>query len=217
MRQIRLQSPDADRNMPAWSPRFRYLSHPQVLIDPAVAVPQWGLNDVGKARIDALARAGWLARTVGVVSSAERKAIETAEPLADSLGLGVEIREAMHENDRSATGFLPPDEFEQAADLLFAYPEISINGWKRAVDAQRRIVQEVGAVLADSPAGDLLIVGHGGVGTLLLCHLGGRAIDRRRDQGNGGGNYFAFDRESRKPIHGWVPMDQAPDQEEPAA
>ncbi len=195
----------------------RYLSHPQVLIDPAVAVPQWGLNDVGKARVDALAQTGWLTGTVRVVSSAERKAIETAEPLAESLGLGAKIRESMHENDRSATGFLPPDEFEQAADLFFAYPEISINGWERAIDAQRRIVQEVDAVLSESPAGDLLLVGHGGVGTLLLCHLFGWAIDRRRDQGIGGGNYFAFDRESRKPIHGWVPMEQAPDQEEPAA
>ena len=192
----------------------RYLSHPQVLIDPAVAVPQWGLNDVGKARVAALAEAGWLAGTVKVVSSGERKAVETAEPLAASLGTAVEIREAMHENDRSATGFLPPDEFEQTADLFFAYPEISINGWERAVNAQQRILREVDAVLAECPDGDVLIVGHGGVGTLLLCHLGGWPIDRRYDQSGGGGNYFGFDRETRKLRHGWMPMEQAPNRKE---
>lgn len=27
-----------------------YLSHPQVQIDPAVPVPEWGLSDAGRAR-----------------------------------------------------------------------------------------------------------------------------------------------------------------------
>jgi hypothetical protein len=49
----------------------------------------------------------------------------------------------MHENDRSATGFLPPDEFETVANRLFAEPLVSIRGWERAIDAQLRIVREV--------------------------------------------------------------------------
>ncbi|MGY4292614.1 hypothetical protein ACVWXN_000709 [Bradyrhizobium sp. i1.4.4] len=51
----------------------RYLTHPQVQIDPAVPVPQWGLSSVGRARAEALANAGWLASTTQIVSSAERK------------------------------------------------------------------------------------------------------------------------------------------------
>ena len=89
---------------------IRYLTHPQVAIDPAVPVPDWGLSDEGRARVAAVVRASSLSGTTRIVSSAERKARETAGPIAEWLGLEVEIRPAMHENDRSATGFLPPEE-----------------------------------------------------------------------------------------------------------
>ena len=95
----------------------RYLTHPQVLIDPAKPVPDWSLNVVGAARVAALAAAlGALSTTRRIISSAEVKALETARPLAEALGVPVEIRPEMHENDRSATGFLPPAEFEAVAD-----------------------------------------------------------------------------------------------------
>jgi len=90
---------------------IRYLTHPQVKIDPAVPVPSWGF--------------------------------ETAEIIARELNVTVEVREAMHENDRSATGFLPPYEFETVANRFFADPLVSIRGWERAIDAQLRIVREV--------------------------------------------------------------------------
>lgn len=54
----------------------------------------------------------------------------------------------MHENDRSATGFLPPSEFESVADEFFAKPEVRVRGWEPAIDAQARIRSEVDAVLA---------------------------------------------------------------------
>ena len=87
----------------------------------------------------------------------------------------------MNENDRSATGFLPPDEFETTANQFFAQPLVSIQGWERAIDAQLRIVREVEHILARNRAGDVLFVGHGAVGTLLFCHYSGFAIDRAYD------------------------------------
>jgi len=75
----------------------------------------------------------WIGSIRRIVSSGERKAIETAEILAKHLRLAVEVRERMHENDRSATGFLSPPEFEAVADRFFADPHVSIRGWERAV------------------------------------------------------------------------------------
>ena len=189
--------------------RVRYLTHPQVQVDPSIPVPAWGLSDVGRARVHDLAAAGWLRGTTLVVASAERKAIETAKPLAADLGAQLEIREYMHENDRSATGFLPPSEFESVADAFFAHPEQSIRGWERAIDAQARIVREVERILAQHHEGDLLIVGHGAVGTLLLCHYGGLQISRVHDQAAGGGHYFAMTKSDRKVLHPWRPMESA--------
>ena len=186
----------------------RYLSHPQVAIDPNVPVERWGLNELGSQRVAALAASGGLRGTRVVISSGETKAIETAAPLAAALGVEHCVREAMHENDRSATGFLPPAEFEGVADQFFAAPEASVRGWERAIDAQARIVRETLAALAEAPAGDVLLVGHGAVGTLLMCHLAGWPIDRSRDQtGGGGGNFFAFERGDLRLLHGWAAME----------
>jgi broad specificity phosphatase PhoE len=121
-----------------------------------------------------------------ILSSSEAKAIESANILAERLTLQVQIEEELHKNDRSATGILPPPEFEATADQFFAYPNESIRGWERAVDAQTRIVKAVDRVIAASPNGDVAIVAHGGVGTLLVrAHLRS-PISRRFDQPNQG-------------------------------
>jgi broad specificity phosphatase PhoE len=186
----------------------RYLTHPQVNIDPAVPVPSWGLSEIGRARAEAVTATGRLAATTQIISSGERKAIETAEIIAAKLRLGIEVREAMHENDRSATGFLVAGEFEAVANQFFAQPHISVRGWERAVDAQSRIVREVEHVLARNRPGDVLFVGHGGVGTLLYCHYSRLAIDRAHDQPPGGGGYFfAFTRDGRRVQHSWCRLE----------
>lgn len=187
----------------------RYLTHPQVEIDPAVPLPSWGLSAVGLARVRALVDAGWLNGTTQIISSAERKALETAQPIGAALGVGVEIREAMHENDRSATGFLPAREFEGVANEFFAHPSRGIRGWERAIDAQVRIVREAEAVLARQCKGDVLFVGHGAVGTLLLCHYSKATISRVHDQPPGGGHYFTMNKADRRLMHGWRRMEDA--------
>ncbi|HXL31990.1 MAG TPA: histidine phosphatase family protein [Bradyrhizobium sp.] len=189
---------------------IRYLTHPQVKIEPAVPVPSWGLSDVGRIRTEALANAGWLSETTQIISSGERKAIETAAIIAGQLKVTVEVRDAMHENDRSTTGFLAPDEFETVADQFFAHPLVSIRGWERAIDAQLRIVREVERVLARNRSGDVLFVGHGAVGTLLFCHYSGLAIDRTHDQPAGGGHCFTLVKDGRRVLHPWRRMEDLP-------
>lgn len=186
-----------------------YLTHPQVNIDADIPVPEWGLSDVGRGRVETLAASGWPGGAARIVSSGERKAIETADILAASLGLETEIRPGMHENDRSATGFLNGPAFEEMANRFFATPERSVRGWERAVDAQARIVGEVGSVLAEHADGDVVFVGHGAVGTLLWCHLAGEPIDRRFDQPAGGGNYFSFDFSPPRVHHHWRAIESA--------
>jgi broad specificity phosphatase PhoE len=76
--------------------------------------------------------------------------------------------------------------------------------------AQRRIVGTVEKVLTASAgySGDIAIVAHGGVGTLLLCHLRGDVIGRQHDQPhNNGGNYFAFDATTCRLHRGWRAID----------
>jgi hypothetical protein len=63
----------------------RYLTHPQVKIDPAVPVPSWGLSVFGRTRTETLANTGSLSGTTQIISSGEQKAIETAEIIGRKL------------------------------------------------------------------------------------------------------------------------------------
>ena len=191
--------------------KHAYLTHPQVAIDPNVPVPKWGLSPVGRARIEALVRDGWTSRFRRIISSDETKAIEAATLIGRALGLKVEVFEGLHENDRSATGFLPPPEFEAMANAFFASPETSVRGWERAVDAQTRIVSGVRRIAGSEPETPTLFVGHGGVGTLLKCALGQRAIARSEDQlPNGGGNHFGFSLRPDGLSYDWRAIEDAP-------
>lgn len=180
------------------------ITHPNVVISRDVPVPRWPLSALGKQRMRAGLRQPWVREVTSVYCSTEQKAIDGAEILAGHLRIGFEKVEALGENDRSATGFLPPDEFERVADQFFASPEISVRGWERAVDAQARIVRTVQKIFeTDKTPGAIAIVSHGAVGTLLYCHLAGEPIDRRRDQPpNGGGNFYSFTLSPRV-AHSW--------------
>jgi broad specificity phosphatase PhoE len=173
-----------------------FITHPEVRVDPSIPVPEWGLSDTGRARMQAF-RAG---RVAAIWSSEERKAREAAEILAQ--GRPVRTLYELGENDRSATGFLEPEAFEAMADRFFAEASTSVEGWEPAVAAQRRIVAAVDHVLRESGPGDIAIVSHGGVGALLQCALRGVPITRALDQ-PGQGHWFAFERDSREVLHGW--------------
>lgn len=188
---------------------LHFITHPNVSIDPAVPVAAWPLSPRGRDRMRACCALPWVAALTALYASAERKALDGAGILSDATGLAVRVRGDLGENDRSATGYLPPAEFEATADRFFAEPQTAVRGWARAVDEQRRIVAAIDAVLAEAPGkGGIAVVSHGAVGALLLAHLLGEPISRRFDQpGNGGGNVFAFDAGSRAVLHGWQPVD----------
>ena len=209
MRYLRARMPAPDPTRPRL---VRFITHPEVAIDPAVPVPDWPLSERGTERMTAMLSQPWVADVAAIWSSTERKARDGAEILARHLGLQPRVREALGENDRSATGYLPPDEFQAVADEFFARPTESVRGWERAVDAQARIVAAADDVLAsraDSAAGDVAIIAHGGVGALLLAHLLGAPISREHDQpGGGGGQCFAFEQASRALVHGWRAIDE---------
>ena len=172
-----------------------YLTHPEVEIEPDIPVPEWGLSDLGRERAALATSAPFAPYIKRVVSSGEIKAVQTAEVFSEPFGLKPLVLKALHENDRSATGYLPPDEFEKVADAFFANPDESIRGWERAVDAQARIVTGIRAVLRSVKIEEpVLFTGHGGVGTLLMCHLMNAPVSRKHDQKRGG-SWFQFDKD----------------------
>ncbi|MCO6417222.1 phosphoglycerate mutase family protein [Siccirubricoccus sp. KC 17139] len=196
-----------------------FITHPEVVIDPAVPVTDWPLSARGIARMQRLASRPWARGLGAIFCSAERKARDAAGLLAAPLGLAPIILPGLGENDRSATGYLPRTEFETVADAFFAQPMQSVRGWERAADAQRRILAAVEAVLAQVAGGTgaVAILAHGAVGALLLCHLKRVPISRAEDQpGEGGGQAFSFEAASRALLAGWRSLEALGEEGVPA-
>lgn len=183
-----------------------FITHPNVDIDEDLPVPRWRLSDHGVARMRSFIASPVVSNVSQVWASTETKAIEAAGLLAARFGLSVHVHPGLGENDRSATGFLRAPEFEAAANAFFANPVESFRGWETAVAAQTRIVEAVGSILATrTDSGDLAIVAHGAVGTLLLCKYLGRPISRVLDQPFQG-HYWAFDAATLNVLHAWKPI-----------
>ena len=151
-----------------------FITYPEVVIDPSVPVPDWPLSPEGISRMALALNRPWMGNVAAVFCSAERKAIDAAQMIADRFGLSPAVVNELGKNDRSATGYLPKVEFEVVADAFFAHPDKSVRGWERAADAQH-----------------------------LLCHLKGVPISRTEDQpAGGGGNVYSFDNNKRTPLTG---------------
>ena len=185
------------------------ITHPEVVIDPNAPVPRWPLSELGRKRMTRLVDASWLQHVTAVYSSDEQKAVDGAKILADHLSLPVIEFDGLEEVDRSSTGYMPEKEHDRNGRMLFLYPEESIDGWERAVDAQKRMVDAVTKLIkGDQTTGDLVIVTHGAVGSFLNSHLKNRPINLDDTPGiPGGGGIFAFDAKSKTILYDWLNID----------
>lgn len=172
-----------------------FITHGEVEIDPRIAVPEWPLSARGIARHERFSENAAVSNVTAIHSSDERKAKDGAQILGRKLGLTPQVAVDLHENDRSATGYLPSSEFEDMVHRFFAHPTEPVRGWESASDAQSRVTACVrNIVRRDRTPGDIAIVAHGGVGALLMCQVLGVPISRAYDQpGSGGGNFFVID------------------------
>ncbi len=84
-----------------------YVTHPEVVIDPNVPTPRWGLSPLGRSRAERFANHPLVNGVTRIVSSTETKALELAAILAEDCGAPVDSGDKFGESDRSSTGFVP--------------------------------------------------------------------------------------------------------------
>lgn len=191
-------------------PRLLYfITHPNVEINKQIPITDWPLSGTGRIRMLACLKQPWISDITAIYSSTEQKAVDGATIIAKHLSLTFTQITELGEIDRSTTGFLPLQEFEQTADIFFSHPETSTRGWERAIDAQLRITKAITQLFNnDKTNGSIAIVSHGAVGALLYCELTKNKISRQWDQpANEGGNYFCFTLHPREVLHHWRSID----------
>jgi broad specificity phosphatase PhoE len=193
--------------------RLLFITHPEVVIDPAVPVPEWPLSQRGRDRMAAFAQLLDGQTVAAVWSSAEQKARDGAEILSARTGLAPRVDAGLGENDRSATGYIAPPEFWEVVEQFFGRPDESVRGWETARAAQARVVGAIDRVLqASDGEGLVLVVAHGGVGRLLMAHLQGVEIgEESRPPLESGGCWLAIDRDTRRLAQDWRTLEDGLD------
>ena len=142
-------------------------------IRPDRRAAEWVLTEEGRKRAVAVARR--IARhEPGVIgASNEPKATETAEIIARELGKSVEIFEGLHEQERGSLELLPGGKFESVVAELFARPDELVFGDETATQALGRFREAVDRFLETHPDGNVALISHGRIITLLVAAYAG--------------------------------------------
>jgi probable phosphoglycerate mutase len=123
------------------------------------------LAEVGRAQAVALAE--WLAeeKVDALYASPMRRALETATPVSERLGLDVIVEEDVAEYDRDAASYIPIEELKAAGDPRWhQVPEQPEHFRGVVVGAIERIV-------AAHPGQRVAVVCHGGVVNAYAAHV----------------------------------------------
>jgi 2,3-bisphosphoglycerate-dependent phosphoglycerate mutase len=143
-----------------------------VRIDDAGGPADPELSDEGRAQ--AVRLAGWLRRDPidAVYVSPMRRAIQTAEPLADALGVDPVVDEELAEFDREAHFYVPIEELKAAGDER--YLKIMRGELDGEVDPHtfREVVAvAVERIIEAHPGNTVAIICHGGVINAWASHV----------------------------------------------
>ncbi len=146
------------------------IKHAMPEIKPEVTAKLWTLSDFGRKQSTALAKQLKPYELKTIIASEEPKAAQTGEIIAKSLGVDFFLAPGLLEHDRSGGPFFAsPAEFEQAVKQLFAQPDLLTWGNETAWQARDRFAKALKGVLGQHPKGNLAVVAHGTVITLLLA------------------------------------------------
>jgi broad specificity phosphatase PhoE len=106
--------------------RLILVRHAAPAKDRSVPARDWLLSSSGRAEADRLAELlAPLAPSV-IISSDEPKAQQTAQPLAERLGLAVEVVAGLREHERRTVGYLDDEAFQATMARFFAEPDVLI-------------------------------------------------------------------------------------------
>lgn len=135
----------------------------RVISDAGPADP--GLDELGRRQADALATWVGAEAVDAIVSSPLRRALETAAPLAERLGLSVAVEDGIAEWDRHAAEYIPVEELRASGHPL--WEAMAKGDWTSIGidpdDFARRVIATVDGLAAANPGRRVAVVCHGGV------------------------------------------------------
>jgi broad specificity phosphatase PhoE len=150
-------------------PHLILIKHAMPELIPEVPAAEWRLGEAGRRGSATLAERLRPYQPAAVVASQEPKARETGSIAATILGIPFATAEDLHEHDRRGVGWLTAEVLDAKVAEFFAHPSELVMGREAAGAARERFAFAVDQVLATHPLGNLAIVAHGTVITLLVA------------------------------------------------
>lgn len=148
------------------SGRLILVKHSQVDVVPDRPARTWELSEEGRRRALLLAERLAEFGAARVVSSVEPKAVETAEIVAQRLGVPAVTAPGLHEQARETAPFLDAEAFATAMAWLFEEPDKVVFGDESADAAADRFTAAVGPFAGER---DEIVVAHGTVISLYVA------------------------------------------------
>jgi broad specificity phosphatase PhoE len=140
--------------------------HSAPKVDPDVPSEEWRLSEEGQRRCAPLAERLARHEPRVLLASTEPKARQTAELVAPTLGLEVQLSDAVRETSRRTVGWLAPEQIDRGIRELFERPGEVVFGEESAEAALARFEAAVAGL--SEPA---VVVTHG---TVLSLYAGPR-------------------------------------------
>ena len=137
--------------------------------DRTLPAREWPLSPAGQADAERLAELLAPYAPATIIASDELKAQQTAQPLADRLGLTVEIMPSLHEHERRTANYLGDEVFQTTMTRFFAEPDTLVFGEETAHQALARFTAAVADALACHPRGTIALFTHGTVMSLFVA------------------------------------------------
>jgi broad specificity phosphatase PhoE len=107
-----------------------------------------------------------------IVTSTERKAIETGELAAKRLAIPCQTAEGLHEHQRDTVPYFDsPSDFLAAVTRLFDHPNELVLGEETGLQARTRFTTSVENVMRTHPLENIAIVTHGTVLSLFVSQF----------------------------------------------
>lgn len=135
-----------------------------------VPASRWHLSAEGRRRCRRLAERLADQDLAVIVTSEEPKAAETGQIVAETLDLRLEAAPGLHEHERGVvTDMGSQEQFRAQVARLLALPDELVMGYETADQAHARFCAAVDRVVGQHATGNLAIVSHGTVITLLVA------------------------------------------------
>ncbi|MHA2141074.1 MAG: histidine phosphatase family protein [Candidatus Thorarchaeota archaeon] len=146
------------------------MKHGKTAIDRNFPVHDWPLTEEGLRQVEALVSSGIFDSVDSIFSSTEPKAMQTAQPFADRLGIDIVSFPELRELDRAKGGFLSKAKYQQSVKEILNRHAV-VTGWELRENALSRFQSGIMKIMSKDDFDQALLISHGLVLSMHFADL----------------------------------------------